>query len=174
VLTIGVGGLGQYGLKLLHLLSGAPIIAVDTSEEKRALAKKLGATHVLDGRAKDLTEQIRSLTGGEGVSAALDFVGADATLATAAKLVRSGGLLLHVGLAGGAARMKPLDTTSFEVRYEAPLWGNLRELREVIALVESGRLTLNETEFVPLDRINDVYRRLKAGEVKGRAVMVPG
>jgi D-arabinose 1-dehydrogenase-like Zn-dependent alcohol dehydrogenase len=52
-------------------------------------------------------------------------------------------------------------------------WGNIRELREVIALVESGRLTPIPLEFWPLDKINEVSDRVKRGEVAGRAVLTP-
>ncbi len=34
--------------------------------------------------------------------------------------------------------MKVLDNTRFEVRFEATLWGTIKELREVITLAESG------------------------------------
>jgi hypothetical protein len=47
----------------------------------------------------------------------------------------------QIGLAGGAARMKVLESSRFEVQFEATLWGTVKELREVIALAESGRLT---------------------------------
>jgi D-arabinose 1-dehydrogenase-like Zn-dependent alcohol dehydrogenase len=43
----------------------------------------------------------------------------------------------------------------------------------VIALAESGRLTAIPIEVASLDRINDVYRRLKQGEIVGRAVIAP-
>jgi propanol-preferring alcohol dehydrogenase len=52
-------------------------------------------------------------------------------------------------------------------------WGNICELREVIALVESGRLTTIPLEFWPLDKINEVSDRVKRGEVAGRAVLTP-
>ena len=42
-----------------------------------------------------------------------------------------------------------------------------------IALAEDGRLPLIETETVPLDEINDAYRRVKAGTVAGRVVVRP-
>ena len=51
--------------------------------------------------------------------------------------------------------------------------GNIRELREVLALAESGRLTPIPLEFWPLAKINDVYERVKHGKVAGRAVITP-
>ena len=174
VLVIGLGGLGQYGLKLLRLLSGAPIIAVDTSAEKRRLAAALGADHVLDGKSPDLVDQILALTAGRtGVTAAFDFVGADTTLAAAIATTRALGKVYQIGLAGGTARLKVLENTKFEVGFECTLWGTVKELREVVALVEDGRLALGEAETAPLDHINEVYARLKHGEVTGRMIVTP-
>ena len=172
-LVIGLGGLGEFGLKLLRLFSGCPVIAIDVSEKKLRLARELGATHALDGRAKDLAQQIADLTGGHGVCAAFDYVGTTSTLALAIGATRSRGKVLQIGLAGGAASLEVLKTSRFEVSFEASLWGNLKELREVVALVESGRLDLIPLEYAPLEAINDVYARVKRGEVRGRVVITP-
>ncbi len=172
-LVIGLGGLGQYGLKLLRLFSGCEIIAVDTSEEKLKLARREGAAYALDGRDPRLVEKILELTGGAGVCASFDFVGKDQTLAAAISSTRAMGKATQIGLGGGAANLKVLANSRFEVTFEATLWGTLKELREVVALAESGRLSLEETEFVPLDRINDVCARLKSGGAAGRLVLTP-
>ena len=172
--VIGLGGLGQYGLKLLGILSGCPVIVVDVSPEKRRLAHHAGVRHVFDGNDPNLATAIRDLTGGHGVNAAFDFVGSDATLALAVASTRSLGKVTQIGLAGGAARLKVLENSRFEVQFEATLWGTIKELREVIALAESGRLTPIPIEVSPLERINDVYARLKRGAVEGRAVIAPG
>jgi propanol-preferring alcohol dehydrogenase len=173
VLVIGVGGLGQYGLKLLRLLSGAPVLAIDTASDKRRLALELGAAKALDGADAKVLENILDLTGGAGVGAAFDFVGSEETLKVALGATRSLGKVFQVGLAGGTARMKVLDNTRFEVGFEATLWGTIKELREVVALVEDGRLVLADSEQAPLEDINEVYRRLKRGDVRGRVVITP-
>ena len=172
-LLIGLGGLGQYGLKLLRLLAGCPVIVVDVSADKLRLARELGASHAIDGKDANVATQIQDLTGGRGVNAAFDFVGSDATLALAVAATRSLGKVSQIGLAGGTARMKVLENTRFEVQFEATLWGTVKELREVIALAEKGRLTPISIELAPLERINDVYARLKRGEIPGRAVITP-
>jgi propanol-preferring alcohol dehydrogenase len=82
---IGVGGLGQFGVQLLRVLSAATIVAVDTSAEKLAIAQQLGADHCIVAGA-DSSSQIRDLTHGVGAEAVFDFVGADSTLALAAQV----------------------------------------------------------------------------------------
>lgn len=172
-LVIGLGGLGQYGLKLLKLLSGCPVIAVDKSEAKLKAARAYGAAHALQADDPRLVERIMELTRGAGVAGAFDFVGADATLDTAIACTASDGKVSQIGLGGGTARLKLFGTMRFEVAYEFTLWGSIKELREVIALAESGRLQLNEAEHVPLDRINDVVSRLRRGDVRGRVIITP-
>lgn len=172
-LVIGVGGLGQYGIRLLHVLTGCPLIAVDVSPAKRETANRIGAWRTLDGHAPSLLEDIMDLTDGRGVCASFDFVGSDATLDLAIRSTRTLGKVSQVGLAGGSARLKALDNARFEVLFETTLWGTIKELREVIALAENGRLTPIEIETAPLDRINEVYARLKRGDVRGRAVITP-
>jgi alcohol dehydrogenase, propanol-preferring len=172
-LVIGLGGLGQYGLKLLRLLSGCPVIAVDVSPDKRQLATALGAAYALDGTDPNVTAMVRDLTAGHGVAAAFDFVGSETTLALAVASTRSLGKVSQIGLGGGSTRMKVLENSRFEVQFEATLWGSIKELREVIALVEGGQLSSIPIEPAPLAQINDVYARLKRGEISGRAVITP-
>ena len=173
VLVIGIGGLGQFGVKLLRELTGSEIIAVDVDEAKLQTAREYGATYVLDAREPDTADQIREISGGFGVAASFDFVGADSTLKLAFAVTRSGGKVTQVGLAGGAVNFTLFTEVPFEVTFEGTLWGTIEELREVVALAESGRLTPIALEFVPLDEIQTAYELLKAGKVSGRIVITP-
>jgi propanol-preferring alcohol dehydrogenase len=173
VLVIGCGALGQFGVKILRLLSGAEIIAIDLDDQKLATARESGATHTINARDLEVQRRILDIARGVGVSAVFDFVGADSTLALALATTRPAGRVVQVGLAGGTAQVTALKTVKPEVSVSVSWWGNIRELREVIALVESGRLTPIPLEFWPLDKINDVYDRVKRGEVAGRAVLTP-
>jgi alcohol dehydrogenase, propanol-preferring len=172
VLVIGAGGLGQYGIKLLRTLSGCRVVVVDTDPAKRALALSVGADDALDGASPALGADLAALSG-SGFCAAFDFVGTDGTLASALGATRAGGKVTQIGLAGGTAAMKVLATTKFEVTFEATLWGNVRELREVVAMAENGLLVPIESEYASLDQINTVAERLRRGDVKGRLVITP-
>src|SRR3990172_6598932 len=101
------------------------------------------------------------------------MVGADATLALAIGATRKLGRVVQIGLAGGTAHLQPLSSWQFEVLFTVSLWGSIKELREVLALADDGRLTPIPLEFQPLENINDVYHRLEQGLVNGRAVITP-
>ena len=103
--------------------------------------------------------------------AVLDFVGSDATLATAAACVGRQGMVVLVGLAGGALTYSFMGMPG-EAAVMGSTWGTRNELEEVIALAAAGRLSFH-VEQHPLADINDVFHRLETGEVAGRAVLVP-
>jgi alcohol dehydrogenase, propanol-preferring len=171
-LVIGAGGLGQYGIKLLRLLTGSEIIVADVADDKLATARELGAHHTVNSGQEGALEQIQKISRG-GVAAAFDFVGADPTLALAFGATRRLGAVVHVGLSGGTAKLAALQTWQPEVFYWVSFWGNIKELREVMDLADTGRLTSIPLEFSPLESINDVYDRLHKGRVRGRAVITP-
>jgi propanol-preferring alcohol dehydrogenase len=53
-----------------------------------------------------------------------------------------------------------------------PYWGSRVELMEVIAMARDGRIHAETTNY-PLEQAVDVYKKLKAGEIHGRAVLIP-
>ncbi|MFP4149034.1 MAG: NAD(P)-dependent alcohol dehydrogenase [Nitriliruptoraceae bacterium] len=171
VVAIGVGGLGQYGVQFMKQLSGARVVAVDTAADKRALAADLGADVTLDPTEVDVAAEILGMTGGEKASVVIDFVGTDATMATAAASVGKQGLFVLVGLAGGSTPVSFLGMES-EATFRTSTWGNRNELAEVVALARAGAIT-GQVEQHPLEEINEVFHRLETGQVAGRAVLNP-
>jgi len=169
--VIGAGGLGQYGVQYLKLMTSATVIAVETSPVKRQLALSAGADHAVDGSGPGPLEQIRELSGGEGPAAVLDFVGIDATMRLGLASLARQGLFVLVGLAGGSLPVG-FFTQASEVAITSSTWGSRNDLAEVIALAQEGKLTAT-TESHRLDDINQVLERLEHGLVEGRAVVVP-
>jgi propanol-preferring alcohol dehydrogenase len=168
--VIGAGGLGQMGIQLLRVLTAARIVAVDTSDEKLQMAREAGADETF--RSDDETAaRIKDLTQGLGAEVVLDFVGADSTMALAARIARKLGHLTVVGLAGGTIPFS-FFALPYECSLAAPYWGTLAELFEVIALAEQGKIK-SKIELFPLARVEDAYHALRAGRVHGRAVLVP-
>jgi propanol-preferring alcohol dehydrogenase len=168
--VIGVGGVGQMAVQLLRAVSAARIIAVDTSPEKLARAKELGADELVpsDDRA---VAHIRELTRGLGAELVLDGVGIDSTLKLAAGVARQAGYLVLMGLGGGVLPFHFFGVP-LECQVVAPYWGTLPELMEVLALAQAGRLR-GTVERFPLERVEEAYKRMREGTLKGRAVITP-
>lgn len=168
--VIGVGGLGQMGVQLLHALTGAQVVAVDVSAEKLELARQDGADAAL--LADESTpERVRALTRGQGADLVVDMVGSERSLQLAAKLARTLGHLTIVGLGGGSAPVG-FFTLPNECAVATTYWGSIPELMEVVALAEAKRIH-TEVELLPLAQVEDGYRRLREGRVRGRAVATP-
>ena len=76
-----------------------------------------------------------------------------------------------VGLAGGSVPFS-FFTWPPESIVTTSHWGTHTELEEVVALAREGRLRI-DVERAPLEDITDVFARLEAGRIAGRAVLVP-
>lgn len=171
VLVIGAGGLGHMAVQILAATSPAEIIVVDRSAEALALAERVGAHHTVPA-GDDAAAQVMDLTAGMGVDVTVDLVGADDTLALGAACTRTLGHLTIVGIAGGTLPVG-FFSIGYEVSVATTYWGSRSELIEVLALAESGRIAPDVVRF-ELDDAAEAYRRLAAGELTGRAVVVPG
>jgi alcohol dehydrogenase, propanol-preferring len=168
--VIGVGGLGQMAVQILHALSPARVIAVDSSAEKLRLAREVGAEETLEP-GEGAAEAIRELTGGLGAELVVDHVGADETIALAAAVGRFESHLTIVGLAGGKFEFA-FGALPFEAQLTIPYWGSAIELVEVLDLARAGKIRARVERF-PLDRADEAYRRLREGGIDGRAVICP-
>ncbi|MEV0728423.1 NAD(P)-dependent alcohol dehydrogenase [Polymorphospora sp. NPDC050346] len=175
--VIGIGGLGHMAVQILAATTAVTVIAVDTSDAALELATRVGAHHTFRSDA-EAAGRIRALVGDppDGADVVLDFVSVDATTRLGRTVVATGGHLLLVGLGGGQLTLKPTaeepPPVPLEVTARIPFWGTRAELQEVIALGRLGRVH-TEVETFPLEETVRAYERLRAGDIRGRAVIVP-
>lgn len=168
--VIGAGGLGHVAIQILRALTGARVIALDVNDEKLALAKEVGAHEAVLSN-DEAPEAIKRLTGGLGAEAVFDFVGAPATGAIAAASVALEGDVQLVGIGGGAVPVG-FGVTPYDAAFRAPYWGTRSELIEVFEMARRDQLHV-EIETYSLDEAPQAYERLHAGEIRGRAVVLP-
>jgi NAD+-dependent secondary alcohol dehydrogenase Adh1 len=167
--VIGVGGVGHFVLQLLCELGSSAVVALDRDPTRRALAGELGAEVVVDG---DAPAGVRELTDGRGADLVVDVVGTDQTHAAALQMLARHGTYSIVGY-GGTVSVASAALVVDEQATVGNLVGSWPDLWEVLQLHARGRIELR-TETHPLEQINTVLERLRAGEVTGRAVIVPG
>lgn len=170
VVVIGVGGLGHMAVQILKAMCAARIVAVDTKPDALALATSLGADEAIPSD-ESAAGAIRDLTGGKGADVALDFVGVDPTMALAVQVTRPMGHATIVGIGGGSIGLS-FFTVPYEVSVATTYWGSLPELREVLDLARRGMIEAHVERF-GLDDATTAYDRLAAGDLEGRAVIVP-
>ena len=91
VLVSGCGPIGLTAISASKTFGAVKVIACDLIDEKLEVAKKMGADAVLNSAKCDLPAEVRTLTGGVGVDAAIDITGAEPALNSALKCLRAAG-----------------------------------------------------------------------------------
>lgn len=169
VLIIGAGGVGMMAVQIALSMGIDPIVA-DIDPHKLALAKELGVKRVIDSSDRAQAKVIKSLSEG-GVFAALDFVGAEASVNFGLSCLRKGGKLVIVGLFGGALNI-PLPFIPMNARIiQGSYVGSLQEMDELMALVRAGKIAPIQIEERPLNQVSEALADLKAGRANGRIVL---
>ncbi len=170
IVLVGAGGLGLNAIAVLKALKHKNIVVVDISAEKRAAADAAGATKTVDGAGEGTTKRIIEACGGQP-SAIIDLVNGTASAAFAFAALRKGGKLVQVGLFGGELTL-PLPLMPIRaLTVQGSYVGNVKELRELVALAQAGELGALPVTTVPQREANAALMRLRDGKVTGRLVL---
>ena len=168
--VIGAGGLGHIGIQVLKALSPARLVVVDRNEDALALAGTIGAddTFVADGSHVD---KVLELTGGHGAEAVLDFVGEGGATAEGVAMLRRAGDYYVIGY-GENIDVPTIDIISTEINFIGNLVGSYTDLQELMVLAAQGKVTRHTQQYA-LDDFQRALDDLDAGNVRGRAILVP-
>jgi propanol-preferring alcohol dehydrogenase len=172
ILVIGAGGLGLMCLALLKALGAKGAVAADIDAKKRDAALAAGAIGVVDAGAADAVRQAQAAAGAP-IGAAIDFVGASATARLGIDAIAKGGKYVIVGLFGGDITLSLPLLPMRAITVQGSYVGSLAEMRELLALVATGKVPPVPVNPRRLDQANAVLEELKAGRIVGRAVMTP-
>lgn len=172
VVMIGAGGLGHIGIQVMKAISGATLVVVDQNPKALELAKKLGADHTFQaGEDGAFVKQVLELTGGKGAEAVIDFVAEGGSTATGVKMLRRAGNYFVVGY-GENINIPTIDIISTEINFIGNLVGSYNDLAELMVLAAQGKVVLHTTKY-KLDDFQKAIDDLTAGNVRGRAILIP-
>jgi S-(hydroxymethyl)glutathione dehydrogenase/alcohol dehydrogenase len=176
VAVFGCGGVGLAAIQGAHIAGARMVIAVDAMENKLAMARELGATHVVDASSKDAALSILEITGG-GVEYAFEAVGLKVTAEQAFRSLAAGGTATIIGMIPVGQKVE-LDGWEFlrEKKIQGSTMGSNRfriDMPRYIDLYMQGRLKLDEmvSRKGRLEDVNDAFRAMKAGEVARTVLM---
>jgi propanol-preferring alcohol dehydrogenase len=167
VVISGVGGLGHVAIQYAKAM-GLHVAAVDLGPEKMALASKLGAEITIDASTQDPAKEIQKQIGGaHGV-----LVTAVSLIAfkQAVGMLRRGGTCVLNGLPPGEFPVSIFDIVLNGNTIRGSIVGTRLDLEEALAFAAEGKVKAT-IETLPLECINDVFSRLKRGQVNGRVVL---
>jgi threonine dehydrogenase-like Zn-dependent dehydrogenase len=163
--TVAIFAQGPIGLCSTvgaKLMGATTIIAVETVPERIAMAKKLGADHVIDFRESNPVEEILRITGSRGVDVAIEALGTQATFEAALRVLRPGGRLSSLGVYSGPLTI-PLDAFAAglgDLEIITTLCpGGKERMRRLMNVIESRRTDLKPlvTHRFRLDDIEQAY-----------------
>lgn len=170
IAIFGAGAVGLAAVMAARIRGCDPIIAVDLSENRRHLARRLGATHSFEGTEPELADTLRSLSGG-GLRYALEGTSHPDVYAMAINALRPGGICgtlaypgefgQPVAHPGGFAFMNTTSLGVIEGDSDPATF-----IPELIALAERGDLPYAQLiERYPFARINDALADAATGRV---------
>lgn len=99
VAIVGAGPIGLAAVLTARFFSPSRVVAIDRDPNRLEAARALGATHAIEPSA-DVVEQVRALSGGEGVDVAIEAVGVPETFDLCQEIVGPGGRIANVGVHG--------------------------------------------------------------------------
>jgi len=168
VAIVGIGGLGHVAVQYARAM-GMHVVAVDVAADKLQLATRLGAELAVDATDADATARALRETGG-GVHGALVTAVSPPAFRQAIGLLRSRGTCSLVGLPPGDFPAPIFELVLKRLTVRGSIVGTRQDLHEALAFAGEG-LVRPTVETSPLEAINDVFGRLKRGDVNGRVVL---
>lgn len=177
VLVVGLGGVGLSAVLGAVAAGARQVIAADIAEDKLALAKSMGATHVVNSKDADAVQQVKDISGG-GVDIAAEFAGVGPALEFAFAATGKGGSTVTAGLPHPDTRLavSPVQMVAEERRFLGSYLGGhvpALDIPEYIALYQAGRLPVDKllTHRMKLEDINEGFDRLADGDAIRQVIL---
>jgi aryl-alcohol dehydrogenase len=168
IAVFGVGPVGLSAIMAAAIIGCGKIIAVDKVASRLALAKELGATHIINGgETKDMAGDIKAVAGAGGVDYALDTSGSNflanlalSTLSYTGTLMLAGGgtsLTLTTGAVLGAKTVMGVNEGNSNPKVFIP---------KLLSYYKQGRFPLDRLiSYFKFEEINEAFAASHRGDV---------
>ncbi|HHT9109950.1 MAG TPA: zinc-binding dehydrogenase [Candidatus Brocadiaceae bacterium] len=160
VVVFGIGGVGLSAVQVASAL-GAQVIAVSNNNKKLDMAKKEGASVIINAAEKNLVEAVKEVTNG-GADITIDALGSEQTALPALLSLRKGGRHIQVGLTGQQEKgVIPLPVDAMvlgEITFKGSFGCPVTSYPGLLALVASGKLQPKRlvTNTVPVEKAGEI------------------
>ena len=176
VLVTGCGPIGLMAIAVAKACGGSTVFATETNEQRRAMARKMGADVVVNPAETDSVARIKAETGGTGVDVLLEMSGNPAAIQQGFRALRAGG---RASLLGIPTESVPLDLVNDVIFKGATVQGIYGRRMygtwvQMTALLKAGRLNLEPLfgERTPMAKFENAFALLQGG-LAGKILMYP-
>ncbi|MDB2416312.1 Zn-dependent alcohol dehydrogenase [Pseudomonadales bacterium] len=176
VAVIGCGGIGLSAINGAALAGASRIIAVDMVASKLELARKFGATDLVDASDGESVQKVIEMTGG-GVHYSFEAIGLKATAEQAFQMLRAGGTATVIGMIppGQMVSIHGVDFLS-EKKIQGSMMGSNRfrvDMPRFVDFYLQGKLHLDDmiSNRIALSDINEGMAALETGEIARSVIM---
>src|SRR5467141_1383528 len=176
VLVTGCGPIGLMAIAVAKACGSSTVFATETNEQRRMMAKKMGADVVLNPAETDALARIKADTDGTGVDVLLEMSGNPAAIQQGFRALRAGG---RASLLGIPTENVPLDLVNdviFKVATVQGIYGRRMygTWVQMTALLKAGRLNLEPLfgERTPMEKFENAFALLQGG-LAGKILMYP-
>jgi 2-desacetyl-2-hydroxyethyl bacteriochlorophyllide A dehydrogenase len=142
LVVIGMGPIGLFVLQAARHYGTANVYAVDTNEERLAIAQTLGAAAALNPLHDNVAQVIEDATGGVGAHAVVDAVGSTAVRQSALSLIRRQGTVIFSGLHTAETSLPINDMVRNEVQTRGAFAYQDAQFRRAVDLIAQGAVGL--------------------------------
>jgi len=173
VAIIGCGGVGL-GAVAAAGFRGARTIGVDVDDAKLEIARKAGATELINTSREDLHAKLSQLTNGFGPDVIIEAIGLPSTFRAAVEEVAFTGRIVYIGYAKEPVAYE----TRLFVQKELDILGSRNALpedfREVIRMLEEHRFPVDDavSRIVPLEETPEAIAAWSADPARFTKIMV--
>ncbi|HWV81758.1 MAG TPA: quinone oxidoreductase [Hyphomicrobiaceae bacterium] len=175
------GGIGLIACQWAKHL-GATIIGTASSEEKCALAKAAGATHMINYKTENFVERVNEITGGKKCDVVYDSIGKD-TFPASLDCLKPLGLFVTFGNASGpidafnagilAAKGSLYMTRPTLNTYTATRADLVATAKDLFDVVGSGAVKINVNQKYALKDAAQAHKDLEGRKTTGSIILLP-
>jgi alcohol dehydrogenase len=174
VAIVGSGPIGLAALLTAQFYSPAEIIMIDTDDNRLEVAKRLGATAIVNSSDGKAADKIKQLTGGIGVDCAIEAVGIPTTFLLCEDIVAPGGIIANIGVHGVKVDLHLEKLWDRNITITTRLVDTVTTPM-LLKTVQSKKIDPKQliTHRFTLDKILDAYDTFgKAGSTKALKVII--
>ena len=140
VFLVGAGTIGLLALVCVKLLKPARVIVSDISDVRLEVAKRMGATQVVNPSRENVVDAVRALTDEKGADVAFEAVGASVTVQQAMSSLRVGGTAVWIGYNKPMVEVNMQEIVTRELSVFGTFLYGFEEFRTVVGLLNDGKI----------------------------------